>query len=603
MKANIKIRSDDKREETLRNNGIDSFVAKLLVHRGITDPAEAKRFLNPSIDQLHDPGQIRNITKAAERIQSAIEKGEHIGIFGDYDADGVTSTAILLLTLKDLQAKVSYRLPNRLEEGYGMSEVAIQELYDTGCQLIITVDNGISAEKEVAMAKSLGMDVIVTDHHTPGKELPPADAILNLQCPGETYPEHHLAGCGLAFKLSCYLYEMMGFGEEGLKMLDLAAIGTIADVVPLTGENRTIVAEGLKDINHDDYDRIGISVLKSVLNTEDKPIGSIDVAFRIAPALNATGRLYGNGADKALELLISESEEEAREIADELLAINEERKGITADGLEKAEYILDKENLRDDKVLVLLVPDLPEGITGLVAGKLTEKYNRPSIVFGEGKEAFKASARSPEYFHMYKGLEFASQYLLKFGGHKQAAGMSMKKDRNVLDAFRKTINEYADRHVRDEDMIPVIYVDRIVSNEEVDMDLMETICQLEPYGQGNPRPVLKVTDFTTVKKNKNSGDGWKHYTMMGDEKNHLKIFGSSCEAVGFFMSEAYLEIGTPKHMDLYGHLSVNHFMGHTRLQMEILHIEGLHKPKAKASSLKEQLQDNITQINSKVIEI
>lgn len=553
----------------LIKHGIDPLVAKLLYRRGITDIDEVNLFLNGTLENLDDAGKFRDIEKVYNLINESIENEENIYIFGDYDVDGITSTAIMYLTLKDLGANVYYRLPNRLREGYGMTESAIEELYRKGCNLIITVDNGITCHKEIALARKLGMKTIIIDHHTPSKTIPDADVIINPHIEGEIYPYTDFAGCGLAFKVSCYLYEKFGFGlEEGYKNVDLAAIGTIADVVPLTGENRIITKEGLSFINDPEYDRVGIIALMFVLEIQHGTLTSMEVGYKIAPSLNAPGRLLEEGAQKALDLLLCEDEFEAINIAMELKYINEERKSITQNYMIKAEEYIEANNLLQDKVLVIFIPDIPEGVVGLVAGKITEKYHRPTIVFSEGLYSYKASARSTEVFNLYEALCACDDLLEKYGGHAQAAGMSINKSKEKLQKLRKRINEYADSILSDKDLTKKIYIDEVLTLEDISFDLVEKLSVLEPFGEKNPKPIFHIKNYKTVLKN-NNGE-WLPYSYIGEQKNHLKLYGENVDAIGFDMVKKFEAIGKPRRLDVVFTLGVNNFMGKQYLQLEML---------------------------------
>ncbi|NLZ52925.1 MAG: single-stranded-DNA-specific exonuclease RecJ, partial [Thermoanaerobacteraceae bacterium] len=561
MQVEIIIKPDRRKKcEHLIKRGIDPLIAELLYNRGINSYKEAKLFLEGSFDDMHDPGKIRNINKAFELINEAINLEKKIYIFGDYDVDGITATAIMYNTLMDLGAEIHYRLPNRLTEGYGITVGAIKELHENGCDLIIAVDNGIRCHKEIALAKELGMEVIIIDHHAPADTLPEADAIIDFYVDGETYPYIELAGCGVAFKVSCYLYEQFGFGiEEGYKNIDIAAIGTIADVVPLTGENRIIVKEGLKYINDPAYDRIGIISLMNVFEIESGTLTSMDIGFKIAPALNAPGRLLDEGAGDALELLLCEDEVEAINIAMDLKAVNDERKSITQECLIKAEEYIEANNLLEDKVLVLFVPEIPEGVVGLVSGKITEKYNRPSIVFSEGLDYYKASGRSIEAFNLYQALCACDDVFVKYGGHAQAAGMSIVKDKKKIEELRTRINKYADKVLDDKDLIKKIYVDKELEAEDIGFELVDKISVLEPFGQENPKPIFHVKGFRTVIKNKNGE--WLPHLYMGEHGNHLKLYGDNADAIGFDMVEKYEAVGKPRKLDITFTFGINNFMG------------------------------------------
>jgi len=583
-------------ELLVKNIPFADLLSSLLEFRGIQTPEDAQKYMNASISDLYSPSSIRNIDNAYSLIKETIKDGGKIFVMGDYDCDGITGTAIMCLTLKDLGADVGWRLPDRLGEGYGMSVNAVEELYARGANMIITIDNGIRAIEEIALAKSYGIKVIIVDHHVPGDKMPCADAILNLHIPGETYPYIHLAGCGLAFKVACHLYEMAGLKGEGLKHLDLAAIGTVADVVPLLDENRIIVREGLRLINSGGYDRHGVMALLGIFNVEPGYLDSTGIGFKLGPALNAPGRLKPRGADKSLQLLLTKTQEEASVLALELYEINEERKELTLKALDEAEEYILKNNLTEKRVIVVFLPDVSEGLVGLVSGRITEKYNRPSLVFSEGKNYYKGSARSTERFNLYKALCACDDIFIKYGGHAQAAGMSITKDMSVLKELDRRLNEHADKISFSDNFIKDIAVSAVLENEDLTFALTDALSKLEPYGQGNRKPVFLIKNYLTRKKRR-SGGGWLPYSYMGNKGEHLKIFGCGSEMVGFGMAKQYEDMGKPRELDVLFSLSVNRFQGSRTLQLECVKIStGIRPPKPRPSLFMEEMASAINNI-------
>lgn len=579
------------------NMGINPFLAQLLLNRGIRTEQEAEKYLKGSVNDLYDPALIRNIEVVTEIVSKAIDSGKKIYVFGDYDADGITASAIMCSTLKDLGADVAIRLPDRLTEGYGMSAVAVEELRSKGCEVIITVDNGIRSHHEIALAKKYGMEVIVLDHHVPPESLPEADTIVDLHIPGETYPFKELAGCGLAFKVACHLYREFGFGDEGLKHLDLAAIGTIADVVPLVDENRIIVKEGLNLINSSMYDRIGVIELMNCFGVELGTLSSTDIGFKIAPALNAPGRLLSGGAELAVKLLLCEDNDEAVDYAYQLFAINEERKSITTEYLAKAEDYIAANHLENDKVMVVFIKDIPEGIVGLISGKITEKYNRPSLVFCETKEYYKGSARSIEAFNLYEALyNTCDDLFVKYGGHAQAAGMSLEKDQEILSELRKRLNEYADKVLPGEALIPIIEVDDVLNEDDINFEFIKMLQALEPCGEANPKPIFMLKDFRTQKKL--TQDGWMPYVYLGENEDHLKLYGSGWEAIGFGMAGKFKELGEPRNMDIVFTLGINHFRGNKTIQLELVDLRTAEQKPKSSTELMNAISDALANLNS-----
>jgi single-stranded-DNA-specific exonuclease len=570
--------------------GIDPFIAHLLYGRGIRTEKEAELFLHGDYNDLHDPALIRNIDKAFDIISKAIDTGKKIYIFGDYDVDGVTSAAIMYLTIRELGGDVHVRLPDRITEGYGMSTVAVEELHKKGCNLIITVDNGIRCHDEIALAKSLGIQVVVLDHHLPGDTLPDAEVVIDLYVDGETYPYKDLVGCGLAFKMSCYLYDQYGFEGEGLKNIDLATIGTVADVGLLTGENRIIVKEGLKYMNDPDYNRPGVIELMGSFGAELGTLSSADIGFKIGPALNAPGRLLEKGADNALELLLCEDSDLAVDYVSDLFQVNETRKSLTNEALEKAEEYIKQEGLQDDKVMVLYIKDVPHGIVGLVSGKITEKYYRPSIVFTDvGNGTLKASGRSIPAYNLYEGLCTCDDLFVKYGGHKQAAGMTIKNDLQILVELRRRLNEHADIVLTDEDLVRVFEIDDVITEDDITEELMKDLELIEPSGHGNPKPIFLVRGFRPRKKL--TSLGWQPFTFMGDEKTHLKLFGNSCDAVGFGMADLFKKLEYPRSLDVVFTLGINHFMGNITIQMELKDIRKAEESKKEENELMNAISD------------
>lgn len=592
MKAIFNEQGKEQVEELVRE-GIDPIVAQICVNRGFTDREVVFSMLNDGIEALHHPELMTNLPKAGSIIVDAILNKEKICIFGDYDADGITATAILYRCLSDLGADVFWRLPDRLSEGYGMSEVAVKEAAGKGCQLMITVDNGIRCHKEIELAKSLGMRVIVLDHHAPGDTLPTPLALVNPHVEGETYPFIDLAGCGIAFKMACYLYDYFGFDGEALHLLDLAAIGTVGDVVPLVGENRVIVKEGLRYINSWSYNRPGVVAIMEAFQMEPGTMRALDIGFKVAPILNAPGRILEFGANAALELLLMDELDEARNLVEYLMFINEQRKEATRKFMAEAEEYIQKHDLLKDKVLVLFLPECPEGVVGLISGRITEKYHRPSLVFAEARDCYKASGRSTPAFDLYKGLCQCDDLFLKYGGHPQAAGMSIAQDLAVLEELRKRINEYADTVLTDEDIEKKVLIDIVVENEEINDTLLKKIDLLEPYGERNPRPILLIKDFQTRPKQR-KGE-WTSYFFMGAEEEHLKLYGVACEAIGFDLAERYTELEFPCRFDVVGSLGENYFLGNRTLQVEILDIKPIERKPV--SALLANVNDLIAKLN------
>lgn len=579
--------------EQLVKAHIDPLLAEILARRGITEPEKARRFLNPSLSDMHDPAAIGSIERVVKILEDAKRRGEKVCVFGDYDCDGITSAAILCLALKDLGLDVSVRLPDRFSEGYGMTAKAVREIVQQGYRLIVTVDNGITQFAAVQAAKDLGVRVIVLDHHAPGDVLPAADVVVDLHLPGERYPYKELAGCGLAYKVAAYLYERLGRAGEETKLLDLAAIGTVADVVPLIDENRIIVSEGLGRMSSKDYARVGILELARAFALDLANIRASDIAFKLAPALNAAGRLVERGAELSLRLLLSESATEAAVLAKQLYDINEERKRITETGVEAAEKYISERKIQDDHVLVLFLPDVPEGVVGLVSGKITERYNRPSIVITESSECFKGSARSIDAFNL-TALKTCADLFLGWGGHALAAGLSMKKDLAQIELLRERINEYAATVLEDDDLIPTIWVDRILDEKEIVPELVDLLDKLEPYGAGNPRPVFWVKRYTT--RLKYGENGWQHFAFVGTNGQHLRVFGYESEAMGFDMAKSFEGMNRPRELEILCTIQPYFFMGNRYTRLEILNMKPAEEKPQVRTQLMDELENALAQL-------
>ena len=414
--------------------GYPSYMSNLFGNRNILDKESADFFVSADYDDLIDPFKAKGIKEAVTLAKEEITKGTKIAVFGDYDCDGVCSTGVMDEGLTTVGANFITRLPCRILEGYGISLNAIKELIADGVELIITVDNGIRANEEIKYAIERGIKVIVLDHHIIGETLPPANVIVDLHNDTETYGDKELAGVGVAFLFIRALYKMFRIDDEKCKkLLDLVAIGTVADCVPLVGQNRIIVREGLKLINSREYDRKGIlTILRKNFITGH--VTSTDIGFKIAPVINAPGRLLEHGADRAFNMIKNTNNNGADE-AEFLMRVNQERKELTSEGVETARSYIEDNNLKDKKIIVLNLPNQPEGIIGLISGRITEEYWKPSIVFTDDAHGtLKASGRSIPNVDLYEALTSCGGLFVRYGGHEQAAGMSIQaKNLELLD--------------------------------------------------------------------------------------------------------------------------------------------------------------------------
>jgi len=543
--------------------GISEITAGLLVNRGITDLKSAKAFLNPDLNQLHDPFLLKDMDKAAARVRQAVLSGEKIVVYGDYDADGITSSAVLFLYLKSLGAEADVYIPSRQEEGYGLHIESLQTVLDQGASLVITVDCGISAVEEVRKFNRC-MDIIITDHHTPGTELPEAYAVINPKIPGQGYPFKELAGVGVAAKL----VQALGGLEAVQLYLDLISIGTIADIVPLTDENRVFAALGIKHINENP--REGIYALLQALNREGKSVDAGMISYSIGPCLNAPGRMttFRTGFD----LLTSENIEQAIPLAKELVAQNELRKKTEFQILDSALDIIQKQvDLAYDRVIVVAGENWHPGVVGIVASRIVERYCRPAVVLSLNGGEATGSARSIQGFHIFEALLTCKDLLIRFGGHELAAGLSLHESN--IDEFRKRICAYAEEVLPDEALVPRYFYDGTLKCDQITPNLLDEIEMLAPFGHGNPIPKFYL-DSAVVESSR----------TVGREGNHIKLslaLGQrTWDAVGFGMSEAGKDLQQGCHVNLLASLKRNEWMGVSCTQFQIHNVKRIyHEPK------------------------
>lgn len=501
---------------------ISPIVARLLCNRSICTASEGNVFLTESIRDLPDPFRMKNMEKAVECIQKSIDKNEKIIIYGDYDVDGITATALMYRLLKRLKANVEYYIPARQSEGYGLNSEALQHLLSEGAHLVITVDCGISSYDIVEEFKD-SLPIIVTDHHTVPAEVPRACAVLNpkqLDCP---YPDKNLSGVGVAFKL-CQALWWSYYGEVYHEDLDIVATGTVADVVPLIGENRILVREGLARMNHEP--QLGISALIDVSGLSEKVITAGHVGFSLAPRLNAAGRV--TQATQGVKLLTETDATVVKQLADELQETNLERRQIEHVILEEARKNALLQGELADKVLVVAGPQWHSGVIGIVASRLVDEFYKPVIMITVDQGIGKGSCRSIENFDMYEALSSASDLLLQFGGHKQAAGFSI--DAQNIPALRQRLTEYCSTHLCADDYIPFVNIDMPLTGPEISVQTIQEISMLEPYGMGNAVPVFNVEEAVV-----------EQVFLMGRNKDHakfyLRCYDTTVDAISWFGKE------------------------------------------------------------------
>ncbi|MBQ3421863.1 MAG: single-stranded-DNA-specific exonuclease RecJ, partial [Romboutsia sp.] len=527
---------------------------QILKNRGIEDEKDKEIFMNPSLDFLRDPFLMKDMDKAVKRIQKAIENNETIFIYGDYDVDGVSSTSILCLYFDSINYPVNYYIPNRLEEGYGINEDAIRKIHNEGCNLIISVDCGITSVNEVNLANELGIDVIITDHHECQSEIPNALAVVNPKQEDCNYPFDMLCGCGVAFKLIQALTPKEVFKTTMYDYLEIATLATICDIVPLVDENRIIVKNGLKLMR--EGKNLGLRELIKICGVDTEKIGSSHIGFAIGPRINASGRL--GYSYLGVQLFTTKDEYEASEIAKVLEEKNNERQLIEAKMYQEAEDIIQSnEGYENDKVLVIAREGWQHGIIGIVASKLTEKYYKPTILLTIEDGEATGSARSIKGFSIFDALVSCKDLLNKFGGHEQAAGLGL--DANKVDILRKKVNEIADYNLTSEDMIENIKVEFELDEDKVSLDLVDKLHDLEPFGLSNPSPRfiirnLVLDDMFTIGKN----------------KQHLKLNvynQNTYECIGFNMAHLKENFNVGDKVDILFQLDENNYINNRTFQI------------------------------------
>ena len=472
--------------------GIDPVTARILINRNIAGPEEIRKFLRGSAADYYPPELLGGIEEAAGLLCRLVREGSRIRVVGDYDIDGVCATYILHRALTLAGGKVDYSIPHRIRDGYGLNESLVEKAAADGVNALLTCDNGISAKEAIEKAKAYGMTVILTDHHDvpegeEGQIIPPADVVVDPKKEGDAYPYRDICGAVVAWKLCRVFFRMAGISDrEWEKLKVFAAIATVGDVMPLLDENRILVKEGLRAIGN--TDNIGLRELVKAADLDPMHITAYQIGFVLGPCLNAAGRL--ESADQALRLFLTEDPEEAREIAGHLRLLNEQRREMTDKGVEEAIAQVE-ERFSSDRVLVTYLPGCHESLAGIIAGRLREYYGKPSIVLADGETAVKGSGRSIEKYHMFRKLSEVKDLMLKFGGHPLAAGLSLEKEN--IDRFRQELNERCG--LTDEDLVEKIWIDVPMPMEYVRESLIAELRMLEPFGQGNDRPVFAEKDL------------------------------------------------------------------------------------------------------------
>ena len=560
------------RENQISHNiepNIDRDILNLLYNRNIKDSEEIHNFLNTSLDNIHSPLLLKDVDRAVERVLKAKENGEDIWIYGDYDVDGITSTSLCYLALSELDISPKYYIPLR-DEGYGLNKEAMDYIKSQGGKVIITVDCGISAHPEIEYANSLGLDIIVTDHHEINNGNPPAYAVINPKREDNEFPYKYLAGVGTAFMLIYALFDKLGKKEDLYKYLDIVAIGTVADIVPLLEENRIFTKFGMEQLNRSHWLGISMLIKKIFEDYQTRKFSTYDIGFIIAPIFNAAGRL--EDAKRAVELFIEKDHRVCTEIINELLNNNSERKEIQETILERAIFKIENEKLFENSVLVVAEEGFHHGVIGIVASKILDRYYKPTIIMEIKPEEgiATASCRSIEGFNMIEALNSMKELFVKYGGHAGAAGFSIKIEN--IDEFSRRINEYAKKNIPESSLIKPVKLDITIPAYKISYDFIDKISLLEPFGFGNPSPLFalnncEISGLRPIGKEKT-------HTMFNVKKDNLEI--KNC--IWFNSDDVFSEVASITHADIAFKLKLETYKDRYQYKM---YVEDMQLPSHK----------------------
>ena len=551
----------EKAKALAKETGISPVLCKLLLERGISSAAEAKRFFRPQLMELHDPFLMKDMDIAVDRLNEAMGRKERILVYGDYDVDGTTAVALVYKFLQQFYSNIDYYIPNRYEEGYGVSVKGVDYAYETGVKLIIVLDCGIKAVKEIAYAKEKGIDFIICDHHVPDDVLPPAVAILNAKRADATYPYEHLSGCGVGFKFMQAFAINNGIEFHQLTpLLDLVAVSVASDIVPIMGENRILTYHGLKQINSNPS--VGLRAIIDVCGLSDKEITVGDIVFKIGPRINASGRIQ-NGKE-AVELLVEKDFSTALEKANQINQYNETRKDLDKTMTEEANKIVEQlEDLSERRTIVIFNEEWHKGVIGIVASRLTEIYYRPAVVLTRTNDLATGSARSVSGFDVYKAIEHCRDLLENFGGHTYAAGLSMKAEN--VEEFTRRFEEYVANHILPEQTSAVIDIDAEIDFRDITPRFYQDLKRFNPFGPDNHKPIFcthNVYDYGTGK-------------VVGREQEHIKLelvdnkSNNVMNGIAFGQSSQVRYIKTKRSFDICYTIEENtHKRGEVQLQIE-----------------------------------
>ncbi|MCD7976726.1 MAG: single-stranded-DNA-specific exonuclease RecJ [Tannerellaceae bacterium] len=554
-----------KRDELVEALGLSPVICLLLVQRGITSVEEVKKFFKPNLNDLHDPFLMPDMDKAVKRLNKALGNKEKILVYGDYDVDGTTAVSLVYKYLRPYSSSLDYYIPDRYDEGYGISYKGIDYAAENDVKLIISLDCGIKAIEKIEYAKQKGIDFIICDHHMPDDTLPDAVAVLDAKRTDSTYPYEHLSGCGVGFKFMQAFAQSNGFPFSELeKLLDLTAVSIASDIVPITGENRILAYYGLKQLNTNPS--LGLKGIIDICGLAGKEITISDIVFKIGPRINASGRMM-NGKE-AVELLLAKDSEIAREKSENINQYNDERRELDKKITDEANAIIDRfSNMEDRKAIIVYDQGWHKGVIGIVASRLTEKYYRPAVVLTKSSELITGSARSVTGFDIYKAIESCRDLLENFGGHTYAAGLSLREEN--LEAFTQRFLELAGEEIIAEQMTPQIDVDAILDLKDITPKLVNELKRIHPFGPDNHKPIfttLEVKDYGTSK-------------LVGKELEHIKlelIDGSSktpMHAIAFGMHPHSEHIKTMKPFDICYTIEENTYNGNTSIQLMIKDIK------------------------------
>ena len=548
-------------KELSKEIGISPILCRLLLERGINSAAEAKRFFRPQLHELHDPFLMNDMDIAVERLNAAMGKKERIMVYGDYDVDGTTAVALVYKFLQQFYSNIDYYIPDRYNEGYGVSVKGVDYAYETGVKLIIVLDCGIKAVDEIAYAKEKGIDFIICDHHVPDEVLPPAVAILNAKREDSTYPYPHLSGCGVGFKFMQAFAQNNGIEFSQLTpLLDLVAVSIASDIVPIMGENRVLTYHGLKQLNSNPS--VGLKAIIDVCGLAEKDITVSDIVFKIGPRINASGRIQ-NGKE-AVDLLIEKVFSIALEKSNQINQYNETRKDLDKSMTEEANHIVDKlEGLADRRSIVLFNEDWHKGVIGIVASRLTEIYYRPAVVLTRTNDMATGSARSVSGFDVYKAIEHCRDLLENFGGHTYAAGLSMKVE-NVPE-FTRRFEQFVSEHILPDQTCAIINIDAVLDFKDITPKFFTDLKKFNPFGPDNHKPIFStyhVYDYGTSK-------------VVGREQEHIKLelvdnkSNNVMNGIAFGQSSQARYIKTKRSFDICYTIEENtHKRGEVQLQIE-----------------------------------